>query len=213
MQMVTLLKGYHYRNRLVGFRQVRYHGSVPPRFLFHRGSLALDFVGTVGKRGSLREDRLDDARALTAWLREAGLTERGSAATEADLADARLLREAIARAATAFVGGSRPARGDLATINARAGDALLGRPELSYTTLRKRWHTDAPIRFALGRIAADAVDVLASSRDRLVCCELPSCGCLLLSHSRGPKRRWCTMEGCGNVAKVAAHRARVRARR
>ncbi|MEO7039266.1 MAG: CGNR zinc finger domain-containing protein [Candidatus Elarobacter sp.] len=44
-------------------------------------------------------------------------------------------------------------------------------------------------------------------------CELPGCGGLLLSHSRGPARRWCTMETCGNIAKVAAHRARARAGR
>jgi predicted RNA-binding Zn ribbon-like protein len=78
-------------------------------------------------------------------------------------------------------------------------------------TLARRWETRAPVRAALGRIAADAIDVFTSLRDRLVICELPSCGALLLSKSRGAARRWCSMETCGNVAKVAAHRARARA--
>ncbi len=183
-----------------------------PALSFHRGSLALDFVGTVGKRASRAEERLHNTRDFDAWLRAAGLVERGVRATNEDLEAARGLREAIARTGYALVDGARPARADVATINGFASGSALAHPALDAKATAMRWLTEEPIRFALGRVAADAIDLFATRRERLVRCELPTCGSLLLSHSRGPARRWCTMETCGNVAKVAAHRARARSR-
>ena len=63
---------------------------------------------------------------------------------------------------------------------------------------------------ALGRVAHDAIRLLSTEPERLTLCELPSCGALLLSRSRSDRRRWCSMELCGNRAKVAAYRARQR---
>lgn len=180
------------------------------RFGFHRGSPALDFAGTVGHRAGTPEERLTGAAALDAWLREAHLVGRGVHATPSELADALALREAIARAAIALTEDRAPARADVATINEAARWSALATPALDPRALATRWESDAPVRAALGRIAADAVEVLGAHRERLVRCELPGCGALLLSHSRGPVRRWCSMETCGNVAKVAAHRARAR---
>jgi predicted RNA-binding Zn ribbon-like protein len=184
---------------------------VGSRFSFHRGSPALDFAGTVGQRAGTPEERLADSAALAAWLREAGLTGRGVQVTDAELAQARALREAIARTGIALATGRLPGRSDVAAIDAVARWSALATPALDPRTLARRWETRAPVRAALGRIAADAIDVFATHRERLVRCELPSCGALLLSKSRGAARRWCSMETCGNVAKVAAHRARARA--
>lgn len=181
------------------------------RFSFHRGSPALDFAGTVRQRAGTPEERLTDRAAFARWLREAELIERGAQPTEAELADARELRESIARAGLALARGDSPARADLTAIDEAARWCALATPALDPRTLARRWRGDAPVRAALGRIAADAIDVFATRRDALVRCELPSCGALLLSQSRGPARRWCSMETCGNVAKVAAHRARARA--
>ncbi|MFM0198042.1 CGNR zinc finger domain-containing protein [Paraburkholderia strydomiana] len=41
-------------------------------------------------------------------------------------------------------------------------------------------------------------------------CEGPKCTLLFADHTRGHARRWCSMAICGNRAKVAAHRARLR---
>jgi predicted RNA-binding Zn ribbon-like protein len=183
---------------------------VETRFTFHRGSPALDFAGTVGHRAGTPEERLTDCAALEAWLREAGLIGRGVHATDRELAEARALREAIVRAGLALADERSPARADLSAIDAAARWSALATPALDPRTLARRWDTSAPVRAALGRIAADAIDVFANRRERLVRCELPGCGALLLSQSRGPTRRWCSMETCGNVAKVAAHRARAR---
>jgi predicted RNA-binding Zn ribbon-like protein len=179
------------------------------RFSFHRGSLALDLVGTVGRRASDDpEERLPDAAALGTWLAEAGLAAETAPGDE-DLAAARALREALHRAAAAVVDGAPVRRADLAAVNRAAAALRDGAPQLT-ASLASRWETDRPVAFALARVAADGIDVLAHHRERLARCELPGCGALLLSRSRGERRRWCSMETCGNRAKVAAFRARHR---
>lgn len=176
---------------------------------FHRGSLALDFVGTVGWRPSATpEERLPDPPALRAWLVQAGLLPGRGAVDEALYDDAVALREAIARAGFAVAGGLLPAGSDVRTINDAAGWTRLGAPRLDPKELVERRASDAPARDALGRIAADAIHLLAAERARLTTCDLSECGALLLSRSRGETRRWCSMETCGNRAKVAAYRRR-----
>ena len=181
------------------------------RFRFDRGSLALDFTGTVGHRGSSNEERLPDRRALASWLREAGLVPAGAPVGDEHLSAARELREASARAFAALVDRERPAPGDLETLNVAAQWGREAAPQLDPSDLSLRWTGGDAVRAALGRVAADALDLVARRRERLVRCHLGSCGALLLSSSRGARRRWCSMARCGNVAKVAAHRARRRA--
>jgi predicted RNA-binding Zn ribbon-like protein len=181
-------------------------------FSFHRGSLALDFAGTVGSRTSAEpEERLPDAGALAAWLREARLVE-GVAPTARELALARKLREAVYDLGAAIV-AERPldARA-LAILNTAVAGVSRGAPRLD----RKRqihWVTKAPLALALGRIALDAIERFAAEADRLTLCELSGCGALLLSRSRSDRRRWCSMDLCGNRAKVAAYRSRMRTKR
>lgn len=178
-------------------------------FSFHRGSLALDFAGTLGSRASdAPEERIPDVDSLSAWLREAGLVE-DAAATAEELAQARKLREAIHQLGDAIIAerplGARP----LATLNEAAAGIRLGAPRIDRARAL-RWETEAPVALAFGRVAADAIERFAADAERLTRCELPGCGALLLSRSRSDRRRWCSMELCGNRAKVAAYRSRQR---
>ncbi|MBT1157142.1 CGNR zinc finger domain-containing protein [Aminobacter anthyllidis] len=75
------------------------------------------------------------------------------------------------------------------------------RPEL---TLIKRWHFDAVIAF-LAALSVEAYFTLP--RERLRSC--PRCGWLFLDTSRGGKRRWCSMQTCGNREKVSRHREHI----
>ncbi len=184
--------------------------SPQPEFAFHRGSLALDFVGTVAFRGSgAPQERLPDATSLARWLAAAGLVAGpATLRVSASVFDGALvLREAIARAASALMDGAQPSARDVATINAGAAGVALGVPQLG-RDLSARWKSASPVEFALGRVAADAVTVLGAERARLTRCALDDCGALLLSRARNEPRRWCSMETCGNRAKVAAFRAR-----
>jgi predicted RNA-binding Zn ribbon-like protein len=44
-------------------------------------------------------------------------------------------------------------------------------------------------------------------------CEGPPCTLLFVDRTRGRVRRWCSMAICGNRAKQAAHRARIKVQR
>ncbi len=182
------------------------------RFSFHRGCLALDFVGTVGLRASpAPEERLPDPAALTTWLREARLPAPARV-TPAELAAARVLREALHALVAAVVDGRPLDRDALAIANAAARERGAGSLELDGRG-RASWRTSAPIRLGLALVAEDAILRLTQDAGRLTRCELPGCGALLLSRSRSEPRRWCSMETCGNRAKAAAFRARQRERR
>jgi predicted RNA-binding Zn ribbon-like protein len=179
------------------------------KFSFHRGSLALDFVGTVGQRASLApEERLTDGQALGTWLREARLAAPVRV-SDAELVQAKELREVIHQLGAQRLEAKPLGRPLLARLNEAATWAAEGAPQLDAAGNR-RFSTGSPLRFSLGRIAEDAIDRLSSDEDELTRCELPGCGALLLSRSRGDRRRWCSMDSCGNRAKVAAFRERQR---
>lgn len=121
-----------------------------------------------------------------------------------EIADAEVLRAAAGRCAAAAVGKEPlPAR-DVATINSFAGD------EPPVPVLRADGscvHTAVdPARAALAAIARDAIYALSESKHRLRLCD--GCGAIFTDRSRSGKRRWCSMNGCGNRAKVAAYRRR-----
>lgn len=176
-------------------------------FSFHRGSLALDLAGTVGSRASDHpEERMPGREELARWLAEAGLLERAEPTAE-ELQQAHALRDAIHAAGTDVLARRPVRRAALEAINRAARGLRLGAPQLS-AGLAARWEGSAPVAVALGRVAADAIEVLSRHADRLARCQLEGCGALLLSRSRGEPRRWCSMELCGNRAKVAAFRRR-----
>ena len=62
---------------------------------------------------------------------------------------------------------------------------------------------------ALATLARDAVDLFGGRlAARIRVCAAEDCGLLFVDASRPGRRRWCSMERCGNLAKVRGHRAR-----
>jgi predicted RNA-binding Zn ribbon-like protein len=172
---------------------------------FHRGSLALDFVGTVGRREFAPEERLPTVSALGEWLRQAKLLEPKTRLTAAQFDFAIEVREAAAKVLAAVADGlSLPSR-DVARLNAAA--AALPPPQLNAKS-GERVFSRTNFNVAIACVAADAIAVASEERERLVRCNLEECRGLLLSATAGERRRWCSMEKCGNVAKVRAYRRR-----
>jgi predicted RNA-binding Zn ribbon-like protein len=70
---------------------------------------------------------------------------------------------------------------------------------------------------ALASVARDAVRLfgevgfLGEPGARIRHCEASDCGLVFFDVSRAGTRRWCSMQTCGNRAKVRAHRARAAA--
>lgn len=59
-------------------------------------------------------------------------------------------------------------------------------------------------------IAISALSILTDKRefDRLKLCPGDDCGWLFIDETKNARRRWCSMETCGNRAKAARHYAR-----
>jgi predicted RNA-binding Zn ribbon-like protein len=176
---------------------------------FDAGSLALNLMATVGRRGSRRIERLPDTASLRSWCRTSRL-DLDEGIDEAELLERiRHLREQAYALARAVVHAEGVDERDLEAINVVA-----------------RFPTPAPCLVALGRnvefaptrlsmeavlsvIARDLAHVLGSPelRTRLHECHSDECRMIFLAPV-GREQRWCSKAQCGNRAKVAAHRAR-----
>ncbi|QFZ72829.1 4-hydroxybenzoyl-CoA reductase [Streptomyces fagopyri] len=187
-------------------------------FPFIGGRPALDFVATLGKRHTAPFERLPDPEALARWITEAGLhagADGGPARiSEADLLRARTLREAVHRLVRAAMLEEAPDPDDVARVNEAAALPDLA-PQLAepYDGPRPvlRWTAARPGPAALATVARDAVLLIGGPLlGRIKECESPTCSLLFLDDSQARRRRWCSMDRCGNLAKVAGYRSRGR---
>jgi predicted RNA-binding Zn ribbon-like protein len=167
----------------------------------------LDFVATVAERGSTDLEMLRTPADLATWIRGAGLVDDAGSLDVADLDRARALREAAYALVVALLDDTRAPARARAAVNAAA--ARPGpRPVLSAGgTVRRTGGLDA----ALAALAADVADLhTGPDRGLLSRCADPRCTRPFVDRSRGRRRRWCGMRGCGDRAKAAAYRARRR---
>ncbi|RPF38692.1 putative RNA-binding Zn ribbon-like protein [Streptomyces sp. TLI_185] len=199
-------------NRCTLFRMTGTSAPADPAlaFPFIGGRPCLNFVATLGRRhSSAALERLPDPAALARWFTEAELAADGAPVrvTARDLAGARLLREALYRLVRTSMAGQEPEPADVELINEAAA-----RPDLAPQLGAVRWTARQPARAALATVARDAV-LLARSPllERVKECENPGCSLLFLDDSQARRRRWCSMDRCGNLAKVAGYRSRSRA--
>jgi len=179
-------------------------------FKFHGGRLSLDLLATLGSRGLLNIERLRDTTDLARWLRQAGLIGASVRARPSELRDALVLREAISDAITARHGPQLP-RSALRVLNHWAAQPCLA-PQIS-PERQPRWKNPRTVRSALSTVARDAISLLAGpSSFRIKQCAGAGCTIFFVDESRSGRRRWCSMDDCGNAAKGAAFVARRRER-
>jgi predicted RNA-binding Zn ribbon-like protein len=76
---------------------------------------------------------------------------------------------------------------------------------------RRRWRNPAALLLPVGEALAQLV--CREDFSNVKACEGPACTLLFADHTRGGGRRWCSMTICGNRAKQAAHRNRLKAHR
>jgi predicted RNA-binding Zn ribbon-like protein len=72
-----------------------------------------------------------------------------------------------------------------------------------------RWRTPDALLLPVGEALARLV--CTEDFSNVKACEGPACTLLFADHTRGHARRWCSMAICGNRAKQAAHRHRLKA--
>jgi predicted RNA-binding Zn ribbon-like protein len=167
----------------------------------------LNFVPTVAARGSVDEEKLRTPQDLLDWVAQAGLVDVPPPVDAAGLERARVLREAMFQLVAALI-DQRPADpGDRQAVNAAAAVAP---PVLRLDD--DGLHRTGDLDAVLALIARDCLDLHAGpDRAALRWCDDPTCTRPFVDRSRGQRRRWCGMRGCGDRAKAAAYRQRHRA--
>ena len=175
--------------------------------VFVGGNLALDFVGTVSERGSVRAEHLTGTADLGEWIRRSAVLDSAPNLDPNDLTTAIALRERAYAVIAALIDASPVPRRQLGHVNAAAAKA----PPVPRVDSRGRIHRDGDVAAALSAIARDALALFdRTDGSVLKWCADDSCTHPFLDRSRGHRRRWCDMGGCGDRAKVAAYRARQR---
>ncbi len=179
-------------------------------FVFRSGRLCLDLVATLGSRRRLNIERLRRPEDVDRWFVQAGLTREPAGCTEQDLRSVTALREAIYEA----VMSNPPTPAAVSAINRWAEETPLT-PVLDAGARAVTWAEGASLPKALSTIARDAADLMSNPQlmARIRECAGPECTLLFLDSSRPGKRRWCSMDDCGNQAKSAGLREKRRAER
>jgi predicted RNA-binding Zn ribbon-like protein len=182
-------------------------------WFFDAGAESLDFAytGDLGSAGGGSE-RLHTPGELGTWLSERVERLDADALTDRDLSDARGLRDALARLYSARADDIGPDPDDVDTLNLFA--AMPDIPPALGGGRRQAGAGRIRVGQALSSIARDAIVILGDrSEARVRRCDAPDCRLVFHDESRTNNRRWCSMERCGNRAKVRAHRERAAMRR
>jgi predicted RNA-binding Zn ribbon-like protein len=148
---------------------------------------ALEDIRAQARPGEL-DKVANEARTLREWFRAFVDRHRGAPLTSQDLGELAPLNRLLERDERF----SQIARGD-------AG--------LSLQTLRK-WRSPNSLLLPIGEALARFV--CTENFSDVKACEGHGCTLLFADHTRARSRRWCSMAICGNRAKQAAHRHRIK---
>jgi predicted RNA-binding Zn ribbon-like protein len=183
---------------------------------------SLNFANTIDPRqGSRATDYLRTYTDLAIWGVRAGvvsqatasrlmrLARRNNAKAGQVLENARELRESIYRVFSGLAMHHQTSASDLALLS-KAFHEALGRSTLEQRGRSFRWRLDNDLELISWIVARDAVGLLESGPlDRVKRCPgNKDCGWVFLDMSKNSIRRWCSMAGCGNRAKVRRHARR-----
>ncbi|MFI6324973.1 CGNR zinc finger domain-containing protein [Nonomuraea sp. NPDC050556] len=149
--------------------------------------LPLDLVDTLWNDHGTQVDYFDDEGAAESWLAEHGLPGQEDHLVETRQA----LRAAL--------------QGDEAPL-----DAVLEHGSVRPGLRGERVIVDDPSWHAAWVVAADFVRLMGERPDRVRKCANPECLLWFLDISKNGSRRWCSMEKCGNRAKVGRFHQRHR---
>ena len=181
---------------------------------------ALDFLNTLhpGHGRTDEQHQRDEHLATPAdaamWFLEQELVhpDAGIRIGDADLARIRRVRSALREVVDSVVEGRKPEPDAVYLVNATLEMRRPTRLELDGSALRiGHRHADTPVDDALALIAEAIIEELATGRpERLRVCANDRCRWAFFDSSPTGRRRWCDMRSCGNQAKAARYRARLK---
>ena len=166
----------------------------------------LDLLSTIAERGTRDDEKLQSEQNLASWIEQSGIVDTAPPVTNQALERAKALREAMFRLVASLIEHQTPSATDRALVNA-AAEASPPLLRLDDDGLHRYGDVDA----VLALFARDCLDLFDSpDRAALRWCADPNCTRPFIDRSRGQRRRWCGMKGCGDRAKAAAYRRRRR---
>ncbi|PSJ53789.1 CGNR zinc finger domain-containing protein [Pseudaminobacter soli (ex Li et al. 2025)] len=199
-----------------------------PPAIFVGDAPGLDFLNSIATPVDIPIDWIDDGEGYLSWLEQAHLAPGdvlqeirlralpGELDTVAD--QARSLREWFRGFVHRQKGRPLPPEvlTELEPLNRllERGETFTrivpppsGQGPLSLQAVR-RWRTPEALLLPVGEALARLV--CTEDFSHLKACEGPACTLLFADHTRGHARRWCSMAICGNRAKQAAYRQRLK---
>jgi predicted RNA-binding Zn ribbon-like protein len=135
------------------------------------------------------------ARSLREWFRTFIRRHEGRSLTAKDLGELEPLNRLLERDE------------EFGRIVAHSDGKAIG---LELRTMR-RWRSPESLLLPIGEALARFV--CEEDFSNVKACEGPTCTLIFVDRTRGRARRWCSMAICGNRAKQAAHRHRLRTQR
>jgi predicted RNA-binding Zn ribbon-like protein len=184
---------------------------------FIGGHPALDLANAVyDRRAPVANNELFGSIVdIAGWLRASGIADETQADLVSGIADAALLdrvrgiREATFAIFDAIANGKPVPAEALGLLFQQANDGLsAARMRMNGTRAAltpSQWRIPDAITMLLAILSIEAFFNLP--RERIRSC--PRCGWVFVDTSRGGKRRWCSMDICGNREKSARHKAGV----
>jgi predicted RNA-binding Zn ribbon-like protein len=183
-----------------------------------------DFLNTADTENGFPLEKLPSLDDALAWFVERGVIHgegadraRARVATHPesaarDLDRVHTVRDALREVAAAIAERRAPRAAALNAVNralhARQVIELVPAPDGVNVDHR---HVGDPIDDALARLADPLVAELTGGHpNRIRVCDSDTCQWIFYDASRTARRRWCDMATCGNRAKAARHRARVK---
>jgi predicted RNA-binding Zn ribbon-like protein len=202
--------------------------GLPPA-IFIADAPALDFLNSIATPVDTAIDWIEDGEGFLEWLEQAQLVPpealkalRSQAMPgefDGVAAQARALRKWFRKFVSVRKG--RPLRGaddlkELGPLNRlierdeRFSRIVASHDNGSGLELRptRRWKSPESLLLPIG----EALSKFVCEEDfsNVKACEGPACTLMFADHTRGRARRWCSMAICGNRAKQAAHRQRLK---
>ena len=176
---------------------------------------ALDFINTLDlDDGQLVEHFLAPADAA-AWFVDHHLLHAGDGRAwgESELDRIKGARAGLRAVVDAIAEGQVPPASAVEAVNEVLDSRPVGRLEIDRDAVRVgHRHRGSTTAEALVPIAEAIVAEIATGRpDRFRICDNETCRWTFYDASPTGRRRWCDMKTCGNRAKAARHRARIKA--
>jgi predicted RNA-binding Zn ribbon-like protein len=188
-----------------------YMNEIKQKYKFVGNNLGVDFINTeVNVKGELVDLLLTESDVM-AWLEQANID--ADLARGIDVGKLLAFRQMARQVLSQIIENEKVENDALATLN----DSLqnykmqyqLEQSSEGYQLINQNvCHSTTDI---IGLLAFELANMLSSEqRTYLKRCLNPDCVLMFVDNSRSHKRRWCSMDTCGNRAKVSKHYRKVK---